>query len=213
MQTNTKAKYIRRGINRVGGTGGGGSTVIIVIVGLVLFLGLGIGFIYHKRKQAKARLEQIEPAIFIKKPFIITIAIGQYDDDIYQHLNVEFDVGNIARLFQDVLGYRLHPGFVSTQNVQTHWTRAQLLTFLVQKSEEFNQKRDKYDSLVVIFSCHGVQNHIITSDNKIIEKQAIHRIFSFHYPHSRNKPRLFLFDTCEYDDMLTSEQIGENQIV
>ena len=56
---------------------------------------------------------------------------------------------------------------------------------------------DRYDGLCVIISCHGIKDFIVTSDRKIIEKSAIHRLFSARRPLIRNKPRLFIFNCCD----------------
>ena len=52
---------------------------------------------------------------------------------------------------------------------------------------------DIYDGLVVLISCHGIKDYIVTSDYKRIDKNAIHRIFSADYPQNRTIPRLFFY--------------------
>ena len=46
-------------------------------------------------------------------------------------------------------------------------------------------------------SCHGLENLIVTSDYRTIEKTVIHRIISVKYEKTRDIPRIFLFDSCE----------------
>eukprot|EP01083_Nonionella_stella_P310850 1106205_1 len=55
----------------------------------------------------------------------------------------------------------------------------------------------KYDGLIVCISGHGKENHIITSDFKLIDKVAIHRTISGNNPKAREIPRIFIFDSCE----------------
>ena len=45
-----------------------------------------------------------------------------------------------------------------------------------------------------------MKNSICTSDYQLIDKDAIHRIFSAPYPKLREMPRLFIFDCCDGDD-------------
>merc|ERR1712228_241233 len=52
------------------------------------------------------------------------------------------------------------------------------------------------DGLVVVISCHGIEHHILSSDEKEIGKEVIHRIFSGKYAENRSIPRIFIFDSC-----------------
>merc|ERR1712228_877962 len=54
----------------------------------------------------------------------------------------------------------------------------------------------KYDGLIVVISSHGIEHHILSSDEKEIGKDVIHRIFSGKYAENRNIPRIFIFDSC-----------------
>ena len=51
------------------------------------------------------------------------------------------------------------------------------------------------DALIVLLSCHGIDQHILTSDYKKVSKKDIHRTFS-RSGQSRDIPRLFIFDCC-----------------
>ncbi len=58
---------------------------------------------------------------------------------------------------------------------------------LKKKAKDFDP--NKYDGLIVAISCHGLNSNICTSDYKLIEKAAIHRIFTSEYPKVREVPR------------------------
>ena len=68
-------------------------------------------------------------------------------------------------------------------------------------------KTDKHDGLVVIISSHGIQDYIITSDYKQINKDTIHRIFSVDHPTLRDIPGIFIYDCCDGDNDISQEPI------
>merc|ERR1712228_728362 len=74
---------------------------------------------------------------------------------------------------------------------------------------------EKYDGLVVVISCHGIEHHILSSDEKQIGKDVIHRIFSGKYAENRSIPRIFIFDSCagseEKDRGLSTSPIMQTQ--
>ena len=80
------------------------------------------------------------------------------------------------------------------------WTQKELLDFLRDKAGELNENIDQYDGLIVSISGHGWKDHVCTSDYKMIQKTAIHRIFSQPYPAIREIPRIFLYDCCDGDN-------------
>ena len=155
--------------------------------------------------------------IYINNPMVISIAIGFYDEnpkkkEITGYLKnldgVRVDINNSVKLFgKESLNYQIYPNIYYDQNIddyKAYWEETELVEFLKTKSVELeynlliNQEKssDRYDGLVVIISCHGLEGYIITSDYKKISKTAIHRIFSGKKPLSRKVPRLFLFDCC-----------------
>ncbi len=82
------------------------------------------------------------------------------------------------------------------------WTENELIDFLKDKAKDLEDNiklnhESSYDGLIVIISCHGLKNHIITSDYQMIEKLAIHRIFSINHKLNRTIPRIFIYDCCD----------------
>ena len=71
-------------------------------------------------------------------------------------------------------------------------------------------KNHEHDSLIVIVSCHGIQDHIITSDYKKINKDTIHRIFSVICPSLRDIPGIFMYDSCDGDNDMIREERDES---
>ena len=72
---------------------------------------------------------------------------------------------------------------------------SELLNFLDAKAHDLQSNLDKYDGLVVIIIARGFNNYVVTSDNKLISKIAISRIFTAEWLSNRKIPRVFLFDT------------------
>eukprot|EP01084_Bolivina_argentea_P303762 524540_1 len=67
-----------------------------------------------------------------------------------------------------------------------------------QDMKEFDENHKlKYDGLILCISAHGIEDHIITSDYKTINKTAIHRCISLRQVKARDIPRIHIFDSCE----------------
>ena len=153
----------------------------------------------------------------IQNPMVIPIAIGHYDKNpinrsISENLRdldgVRIDIDDTINLFgQKGLRYDIFPTEYHGQDkysYKSYWDESELLDFLKKKADDLEQNLqkndegspDRYDGLLVMISCHGLEGHIITSDYQCMSKTAIHRIFSGNKPSSRKIPRLFLFDCC-----------------
>ena len=146
---------------------------------------------------------------------VITIAIGFYDEtpsatDFNGSLadldGVRQDIANVIDTFGKArLRYDIFPECYAKQDDDTYtayWKEKELFKFLKQKARDLEEnletadRENKYDGLVVILSCHGLDGKCISSDYKFISKAAIHRIFSANKPKSRTIPRVFIFDCC-----------------
>eukprot|EP01084_Bolivina_argentea_P035737 66223_1 len=193
------------------------SIVVWVIIGivaggcLVLCGHLAVWLIYKRWKREKMKMKmKIEkavkaaiPRIVVSNALGVVITIGDYEhdenidnaelNDVYlRDLPVERDYDNLKELFQ-LYNYKMIPPY------QLHWKEKDVMQFLktdvVQELFDEMTEKVKYDSLIVCLSCHGLQNSIITSDYKQIEKTVIHRVIS-HHPKLRDIPRLFIYDSC-----------------
>eukprot|EP01084_Bolivina_argentea_P052822 96993_1 len=143
---------------------------------------------------------------YVKNALVAIIAIGHYDnpdmiqepdvkDGYLMDLPVDLDVNNINILFGSSLNYNVLP-----TELKIHWTEQEVVDFLTNDvgNELFDDDENlKYDALVVCVSCHGIQNKIVTSDYRTIEKSVIHRIVSINHPKVREIPRIFVFDSCD----------------
>eukprot|EP01084_Bolivina_argentea_P050137 92187_1 len=172
--------------------------IVILIVGCLCLL------VFSKRAFSKNSENIARNDQFISNALVIIVAIGEYfevenvtDPDINTHLRslpVDKDVENLQHLFR-LLNYKIMP-----QEMKITWTEQEIIKYFKTEigNELFNQDKElKYDGLIVCVSCHGIENSIITSDYKLIEKTVIHRIVSIEYPETRQIPRLFIFDSCE----------------
>eukprot|EP01083_Nonionella_stella_P276693 940307_1 len=139
---------------------------------------------------------------------VVNVAIGEYvrpeipefvvDNDI-PNLAVDNDVNNLYPLFMK-LNYNVmgsEPPRRRSERMKLYWSEKEVMELLDDAARELTANRNVYDGLIVIFSCHGWEGNVITSDYRLIDKNAIHRLFSIQYPGTRTIPRMFLFDCCE----------------
>ena len=191
--------------------------LLFMFVGIFTVLICFIAGVYMCRMHQRSKDIQnkmISKTMHINKPMTIVIGIGEYEEypfspeihGVVENLpSIRIDIRNILRLFKDKLGYNIFPNYKyeHENSFRLNWTQDELIEFLKEKSIELeNNLRqdnsfDKFDGLIVMLSCHGIDNHyILTSDYKKISKTAIHRIFSAKKPLSRKIPRIFVFDCC-----------------
>ena len=148
--------------------------------------------------------------LYISNGLMVVIAIAKYEDwqnvdpllaDLGRELNnlpaLLLDVQNLKNL-SEFLKFK----FMSNDD-QTFWTQKQIVSFL--KKDVVNELLDdsgnlKYDGLMVFISCHGVKNHIVTSDYKLIDKVLLHRLVSKQNAKVRDIPRIFILDCCDDAD-------------
>eukprot|EP01084_Bolivina_argentea_P104106 186439_1 len=145
----------------------------------------------------------------IKNAMVILLAIGEYDDEpqtpdqelgFLSNLDVENDVVSLSNLFgHQGLNYSIFPKY-NLEYPKVHWTQDEIISLLEAKALQLSENKENFDGLVVAVSSHGWLNSVCTSDYKLINKIAIHRIFTTNYPQTREIPRVFLFDCCSGSD-------------
>ena len=116
-------------------------------------------------------------------------------------LEVGKDIDNLSELFgPGKLNYDVYPK--GDGLFMTHWKEQEFFNMLQERARALNEEieREGFDGLVVAISGHGMNNKICTSDYQLVDKVAIHRIFSAQYPELRDIPRLFIFDCCDGSD-------------
>ena len=201
---------------------------IIIIALLSCCLTIITASFCNKYIQKKRKLSY---TTYINNPLVIAIAIGKYDQNnenpeingIVQNLvSIDNDIKNIVKIFGMKLNYEINPNYDINKPIKTRWTKNEIFELLKQQANYLNKsvKSNKYDSLIVIISSHGIKDHIITSDYGKINKDTIHRIFSVDYPSLRDIPAIFLYDCCDGEnDMIrnhkrtnSEEQVLQRQI-
>jgi len=151
----------------------------------------------------------------IMRPMVITVAIGDYDEEIsnedfdYEPLEnltpgIQNDIVNLNKLLHDRLDYTVCPVMGSVDAIKVRWTRAEFMALIDAKAKEFannlydaDANKNGFDALFVSISSHGIDQQIITSDYGMVSKKDIYRRFTDSYPASRQLPRVVLFDCCE----------------
>eukprot|EP01084_Bolivina_argentea_P052815 96981_1 len=151
------------------------------------------------------RKQNLSNGEYIKNALVAIIGIGDYDhinvensdiaDGYLADIPVNIDIDNLKMLFGSLLNYTVIP-----TEFKSYWTEQEVIDFLTTDigAELFDTNNSlKYDGLVICVSCHGIENKIITSDYRTIEKSVIHRIISINHPLVREIPRIVIFDSCE----------------
>eukprot|EP01084_Bolivina_argentea_P094423 169750_1 len=182
---------------------------ILILSGIILVSLCIICICLYMYRNKVLRNSQME----ITNAMVILLAIGEYDQEVndcdteldgayLSDLNgIEEDIKNLYELFgPNNLNYTILPNYNDIRYPKAHWTQHEIIQLLEDSAAQFSENDHIYDGLVVAISSHGLNNNICTSDYKMIEKLAIHRIFSTNYPNSRNKPRVHIFDCCDGDE-------------
>eukprot|EP01083_Nonionella_stella_P228042 808502_1 len=177
------------------------TSVIIAIVLSAFFVIIGILFFVFKSYKKRER-EKEELTTYVRNPLVLFVGISQYDeaptnpqvDGFFRSLDgIDVDARNVNHLFGDQLNYQ-----VFSNESQLKWNLKEFMQFLTEKADLLESGIGTvYDGLVVILSCHGITDYIVTSDYKAVKKSTVHRLFSAHKPKNRQIPRLFIFDCCD----------------
>ena len=177
--------------------------IVIISLSVILCIFMVICIIYKCRHHYKT--------VKISNPMVIMLGIAHYDEDtknsqINGYLSnldgIDIDIKNVIQLFENTLNYSLFPECNINGKLKQYWTKQEILDIMNEKSAELSiniGKNKNYDGLVVIFSGHGIDNSIISSDYKKIDKHRIQRIFARAHDNQaiiRTIPRLFIFDSC-----------------
>eukprot|EP01084_Bolivina_argentea_P067119 122318_1 len=163
--------------------------VILIVFGICLLILFVLLIIRNRKRKSK------DEGNYISNALCVVIGIGIYEDEdlindtdidgYLKDLPVERDMEHLAQLF-NLLNYKMIPNI--TDQFQITWTEQEIINYFrneIGKELFDDDKQLKYDGLFVILSCHGVENKIITSDYKTIEKNVLHRIISIEYPETR----------------------------
>lgn len=134
----------------------------------------------------------------VRNVLAVIICIGEYEDDpaVSGLHGIKKDYANLMQHF-NYLNYRVMRG---SQKNPYWWTEDDIISFLVNDVVDAlfeGTDRVQYDALIVCISCHGLENTVITSDLRKIEKQLLHRAVSHYRPKVRNIPRIFIIDACD----------------
>merc|ERR1719203_873813 len=107
----------------------------------------------------------------------------------------------MTHLFGERMGYDVYPKIGQNGRVRIVWNIDDLREFLEDRAKYLRDNIDagnKYDSLVLIISCHGIPGYLMTSDYRKYSKLAVQRTFAFD-ARLRTIPRFILYDCCSGD--------------
>ncbi len=136
---------------------------------------------------------------------VVAVTIGDYDEG----QDINFDEADIdcrvpdLRLKPNIVKLREFCSFLKFKFMSNddalYWTLEDVMEYL--RNDVVNALRVgdgtlNYDGLIVFVSCQELGGSIVTSDHKLIEKAAFHRLVSFDHPEILEIPRIFIFDCC-----------------
>eukprot|EP01084_Bolivina_argentea_P214558 364242_1 len=189
--------------------------IICVILGLIVLV-FCVSCCIYRCQTAVIREKR---TIYINNGLVLVISIGHYDVKICDDMpdiactlsdldGIEKDVENVNNLFKNNLNYDVFYNTDNSDCIKTTWTENEIKYFLEEKSgflDDNIETGNYYDGLIVVVSCHGLENYLCTSDYRTFSKQYVHRIFSWTHPKTRTIPRLFIIDCCSGDQEYVRE--------
>eukprot|EP01083_Nonionella_stella_P276802 940870_1 len=177
--------------------------VMAIVLGSVCVVGSILLVVIRARRKRRARLEAL--TTYIHNPMVIFVGIAVYeerpdDPQVEGHFRdlggIDVDSRHVTELFGDKLNYDVFP-----KQLKVQWTLNEMMEFLKDKADSLESNVNTvYDGLLVVLSCHGVTDNVVTSDYQTIKKSAIHRLFTSDKPENRQIPRLFIYDCCDGAD-------------
>eukprot|EP01084_Bolivina_argentea_P077495 140559_1 len=201
--------------------------IICACIGVISMI--FIGYFIYKCHHARVRNTN---ALKIQNPMVIMIGISFYDNKVKSpeftgFVNdldgIEVDIKNAVELFNNRLNYKIFPHYSNNSQMKQLWRKKEIIDLLNAKSKELstninnNNRKKNYDGLLVIFSSHGIDNNIITSDYGLIPQHEIHRIFSRAHGNetaiARTIPRVFIFDFCDGSYDKESERRSDMNLI
>eukprot|EP01084_Bolivina_argentea_P053123 97526_1 len=139
--------------------------------------------------------DEKEPVLCIGKSIVAELSVLEQKIEFSDLDFVDKDIDNLKLLFEnDLLNYtvKVKPGKDIENPYKIRWNGDEINDYIDEMAKEFENEEGGYDALFIVFTCHGINNNIITSDIKKIDHTQITRKFK---PH-QNKPRIFVFDCC-----------------
>ena len=206
VDVNVYVKHVTSFIDRLENAPWINGYVSAIVIGLTVLICVLLVGICCRRSRRRKELNLM--TTYIQNPLVLCIAIGKYDHMVdgkevngyFPNLDaIDNDIKNLVTLFGMDLNYRIIPNYDINQQIKTEWTKKEILNLFQDTAEDLDKlvKNNEHDGLIVAISCHGIQDHIITSDYKLINKDTIHRIFSVDYPSLRDIPGIFVYDCCD----------------
>ena len=158
--------------------------IILIIAGSVFIICVIIIGVLWRNKRRRAKLEALTQ--YISNPMIISIAIGKYDskpkkelvEDVgyFRNLDgIENDIKNVIGTFSDTFDFNVLPEYDVNARIKIRWSLKEIMDLFNYQAQILEDNivelddngviiKDGFDGLVVIVSCHGIRNYIITSD-------------------------------------------------
>jgi len=137
---------------------------------------------------------------------VLLIGMSVYDenDDGAGYTNLEAVSRDLARhrtMWTVDYGYHVEPTREHEDRQKGYWTAIEILQFLEEKREllfaDKASENPQYDSVIIVMCGHGINDAIISSDNKQVSfTKLISKIGAVWKENAGTIPWLFVFDCC-----------------
>ena len=151
----------------------------------------------HDMRIIPKREDSLIP-VMIRNALAVIICIAEYEDnsEVEDLHGIKKDYAKLHDLFK-YLNFTVIP---LNRSTPYWWTEEDVINLLVKEVGDrlLDQMGElMYDALIVCISCHGLENSVITSNLRKIEKNVLHRAVSYFNPKVRDIPRIFIIDACD----------------
>eukprot|EP01084_Bolivina_argentea_P290364 498736_1 len=163
----------------------------ILVIPILKYCICIVYFSHWKLKQKFLLEDKWEHMLQVRNPLVVIIPISEYDNNLFSTLtDLENDIDHIKTLFEK-LKYTIRVKQNMNGKYQMKWSASEIEYYLKMEIKKDFEETDEYDALVVFFSCHGIDDCIVSSYERKIQKYQLTRLFA---PGIR--PRMFFFDCC-----------------
>jgi len=185
--------------------------IIIAVAAGAFVCFITVLWICRANRKRKKRIAIAKQSPSIRNAMVLLIGIAQYekkpkapdfDGYVPDLVGLEHDINGTLRVFRKRLKFECFPHY-NKKAPKLRWTKAELEAFIEERAAVFeanlrSDSAEKYDALICVVSCHGMNRSLITSDYKLLKTVDFHRFFSKEgHTMSRMVPRIFIFDCCD----------------
>ena len=136
----------------------------------------------------------------IKNGLVLNICISKYGQNGFSDLEgPKHDMNKLIDLWENRFGYKMICNDFNPNILGYYVSKKDFLEKLdeCRKLLRSNDNSYNYDGLIFVFSGHGYETSIVTSDSEYVSIDAIKRYFAANEIEKfKDKPKIYIFDCC-----------------